>query len=212
MELSHLTVHYSCNVVYLIHILQINIFNCFSGKLQTELKYLEPQSRGMCLCTFSFEDRTTHVLGGFEDGSVAVWDIRYPDKELSFLKLYSEPTMCLDYNTNMRHGVCGSPLNTLETFTLTEQFILEKSYSMPLRNSGVSTVKIRHDGRILASGGWDGRIRIFGCKKGKPLAALNFHTDVVQSMCFASDKAQEHYSNLLICGSKDQRISLWKIY
>ena len=55
------------------------------------------------------------------------------------------------------------------------------------------------------------RIRIFGCKKGKPLAALNFHTDVVQCLDFAPNDA-ENYANLLMCGSKDERISLWKLY
>ena len=28
--------------------------------------------------------------------------------------------MCIDYNACTRHGVCGSPLSTLETFTCTE--------------------------------------------------------------------------------------------
>ncbi len=28
--------------------------------------------------------------------------------------------MCIDYNANTRHGICGSPDNTLETFTYSE--------------------------------------------------------------------------------------------
>ena len=56
------------------------------------------------------------------------------------------------------------------------------------------------------------RIRVFGCKKGKPLAALNFHSESVQSVAFATSDSPEKYNNLLICGSKDHRISLWKLY
>ena len=28
--------------------------------------------------------------------------------------------MCVDYDTDTRHGVCGSPLDTLETFTVNQ--------------------------------------------------------------------------------------------
>ena len=32
-----------------------------------------------------------HLLGGFEDGSVALWDCRNDSSELTSLKLFSEP-------------------------------------------------------------------------------------------------------------------------
>ena len=34
---------------------------------------------------------TAQVLAGCEDGSLVVWDTRMPDKELSSLKMFSEP-------------------------------------------------------------------------------------------------------------------------
>lgn len=37
------------------------------------------------------------------------------------------------------------------------QFQLQKQYTVELRNPGVSSVKVRQDSRIMASGGWDGR-------------------------------------------------------
>ena len=40
---------------------------------------------------------------------------------------------------------------------LSPQETLEKCYSVPLHNSGVSDVKVRPDHKIIASGGWDGR-------------------------------------------------------
>ena len=84
--------------------------------------------------------------------------------------------MSLDYNTDTRHGVSGSALNTLETFTFTKvtqadsQYCnsllcdvavkggLCQKYSVSIKNSGVSSVAIRLDGKIMASGGWDGRL------------------------------------------------------
>ena len=102
---------------------------------------------------------------------------------------------------------------------------------MELKNAGVADVSVRQDSKIIASGGCDGRllltwiittlfpfccyvhrVRVFGWKKGKPLAILNYHSAVVHCVSFAGDKAQLEDSNLMICGSKDERISLWKIY
>ena len=52
-----------------------------------------------------------------------------------------------------------------------------------LTNAGVSVAGIRPDRRLLATGGWDHRIRIFSWKhpeKAKPLAVLPFHTQAIK--------------------------------
>ena len=109
---------------------------------------------------------------------------------------------------------------------------MEKRFGVDLKNPGVADVAVRRDGKIMASGGWDGRyviyftyspapyavsltlyrIRVFGWKKGNPLAILNYHSAVVHCVAFAGHQAPSEDSNLLICGSKDSRISLWKLY
>lgn len=49
----------------------------------------------MCVKVFCAGGGVVHVLGGFEDGSVVLWDCRRGSSELAALKLYSEPgTMC----------------------------------------------------------------------------------------------------------------------
>lgn len=55
------------------------------------------------------------------------------------------------------------------------------------------------------------RIRVFGCKKGKPLAVLDYHSGTIQSIAFTGSSLA-HRSNLMISGSKDGRVSLWKLY
>ena len=41
--------------------------------------------------TFDAETGVVHCMGGFEDGSVLVWDTRNTGEELARLKLFSEP-------------------------------------------------------------------------------------------------------------------------
>lgn len=79
-----------------------------------------------------------------------------------------------------------------------------------LVNAGISDITIRPDKKILATAGWDHRIRIFGWKKLKPLAVLDYHTATVHCVSF-SDHSNPR-DRLLAAGSKDQRISVWSIY
>jgi WD40 repeat protein len=81
----------------------------------------------------------------------------------------------------------------------------EKGYK--LQNKGVAEVAIRrHDERLVASAGWDHRVRIFDWRKLVHLAALNFHSDSVYTIDFSAD------GRLLATGSKDNRVALWEIY
>lgn len=51
-------------------------------------------STGMCMCVQAcagLSSATAHILGGFEDGSVVLWDCRNPSRELSSLKVFAEP-------------------------------------------------------------------------------------------------------------------------
>ena len=42
-------------------------------------------------------------------------------------------------------------------FTCVVKSVIEKKFSVELRNSGVADMAVRGDGKIMASGGWDGR-------------------------------------------------------
>lgn len=87
--------------------------------------------------------------------------------------------MCLAFDAKQLSGICGSPTNSLEAFALSkeevrptsramctfvqcffcfDQCVLEKRYSVELKNAGVADVSVRQDSKIIASGGWDGRL------------------------------------------------------
>ena len=48
---------------------------------------------GMCTCVkwYVSPDGVAHILAGFEDGSVVLWDCRNNETELAALKLFAEP-------------------------------------------------------------------------------------------------------------------------
>uniref|UniRef100_A0A8D0HBR5 G protein subunit beta 1 like n=1 Tax=Sphenodon punctatus TaxID=8508 RepID=A0A8D0HBR5_SPHPU len=149
------------------------------------------------------------LLSGYEDGSVILWNLSV-GKSLSRLACHQEPIMSLDFDSEKAKGVSGSSEKVLCVWSLNEQQDLKVHQTHQLTNSGIADVCIRPDKKILATGGWDYRLRIFGWKKLKPLAVLDYHTATVHCVSFSNHSRPRE--RLLEAGSKDHRISVWSIY
>ncbi|XP_012510446.1 PREDICTED: guanine nucleotide-binding protein subunit beta-like protein 1 isoform X3 [Propithecus coquereli] len=144
------------------------------------------------------------LLAGYEDGSVVLWDIS-ERKMCSRVACHEEPVMGLDFDPQKARGVSGSAGKALAVWSLDGRQALQVRGTHELTNPGVAEVTIRPDRKILATAGWDHRIRVFHWRTMKPLAVLALHSAAVQCVAFAA-------SGLLAAGSKDQRISVWSLY
>ncbi|KAM6965582.1 guanine nucleotide-binding protein subunit beta-like protein 1 isoform 1-T1 [Aplochiton taeniatus] len=148
------------------------------------------------------------LLAGYEDGSLLLWDVSQRSV-LSRVTTHPEPVMCLAFDPRRLQGISGSSDKNLWSWTLDGQQNLQVKDPVALINPGVSQLCVRGDCKILASAGWDHRVRVFGWKKLQPLAVLQHHSDMVLSVAFSDH--QDPRSRLLAAGSKDRRISLWSI-
>ncbi|XP_077805144.1 guanine nucleotide-binding protein subunit beta-like protein 1 isoform X2 [Macaca mulatta] len=144
------------------------------------------------------------LLAGYEDGSVALWDVS-EQKVCSHIACHEEPVMDLDFDSQKARGISGSAGKALAVWSLDGQQALQVRGTHELTNPGIAEITIRPDRKILATAGWDHRIRVFHWRTMQPLAVLAFHSAAVQCVAFAAD-------GLLAAGSKDQRISLWSLY
>ncbi|XP_044921247.1 guanine nucleotide-binding protein subunit beta-like protein 1 isoform X4 [Mustela putorius furo] len=144
------------------------------------------------------------LLAGYEDGSVALWDVS-ERKVCSRVACHTEPVMGFDFDSQKTRGVSGSAEKALAVWSLDEQQALQVCRTHELTNPGIADVKIRPDCKILATAGWDHRVRVFHWRTMKPLAVLRFHSATVHCVAFAAD-------GLLAAGSGDQRISIWSLY
>ncbi|XP_048819922.1 guanine nucleotide-binding protein subunit beta-like protein 1 isoform X1 [Lagopus muta] len=149
------------------------------------------------------------LLAGYEDGSVLLWNLS-TGKVLSQLICHQEPVMSLDFDSEKAKGISGSSEKVLSIWSLNEQQNLQVQKTHRLVNAGISDITIRPDKKIVATAGWDHRIRIFGWKKLKPLAVLDYHTATVHSVSFSDHSSPT--DRLLAAGAKDHRISIWSIY
>ena len=161
-----------------------------------------PTSHGMVMCMA--EVNANSFLGGYEDGSTILWDMTQ-QKLLSTSKLYQETVMCITFSHVCHRGVMGSVCNVLKMFTIDDDGQINVIKEMTITNPGVNCLAFRTDGKLFASGGWDGQVRIFSTKKASLLALLTFHASSVQALCFNDD-------NSLAVGGKDGAVSVWSVY
>ncbi|KAM9055306.1 guanine nucleotide-binding protein subunit beta-like protein 1 isoform 1-T3 [Megaptera novaeangliae] len=177
---------------------------------KTSVCSLKPEAQarpGMPMCLQLWQADSSPrplLLAGYEDGSVALWDVS-SRKVCSRVACHTEPVMGLDFDSQEARGISGSAEKTLAVWSLDEQQALQVRGTHVLTNPGIADVKIRPDRRILATAGWDHRVRVFHWRTMKPLAVLAFHTATVHCVAFAAD-------GLLATGSGDQRISVWSLY
>ncbi|WVQ96250.1 hypothetical protein IAU59_003354 [Kwoniella sp. CBS 9459] len=75
----------------------------------------------------------------------------------------------------------------LEKQISTEDHSIMRDHS--LKQIGNSCVVVRPDGRVVAVGGWDGKIRLFSTETLKPLGTLSSHRDTVHAITFANPPA-----------------------
>jgi WD40 repeat protein len=195
---------------------QIHLFDASGQNSKTPLCVLTADHKYGSATCLKFGSNATNsscsLFVGYESGHLVAFDAR-AGHVLSDLSVHQQqPVMCLDYDAQNALGVSGSPDDALALWRVPESneerdnLYVEKT--VKLTNAGVAAVKVRsRDGKVVVSGGWDGRIRYFSWKKGamKPLAVLNIHRDTVSCLDFDDN-------GNLAAGSRDGLISLWNLY
>jgi len=147
--------------------------------------------------------RQNHIMAGYEDGSIIVWDVRSPDREKNATQLHGEAVSSFDYCERTERGVSASVDGKVVSWGGTE---LKQTATADVKG-GIACVRARPDGKLFAVGGCDSRIHMYSGKpKLLPLAVIRAHTQSVQSLAFDS------CDHTLAAGSRDKTVSMWSIY
>ncbi|KAG6549121.1 hypothetical protein Mapa_009347 [Marchantia paleacea] len=165
---------------------------------------------GMCMALHAFQTEAggyLEVLSGYEDGSMALWDLRFSNLPRINEKIHSEPVLSIKLDSTCEAGVSGSADNKLVMFSLAHSensFRVKSEITLP--QPGIADIDLRNDKKIFATAGWDHRVRIFDYRKRRPLAVLKYHAAGVTGVVFSEDR------KLLVSSSDDSTIALWSIY
>ncbi|KAG6590659.1 uncharacterized protein IUM83_15356 [Phytophthora cinnamomi] len=177
--------------------------------------------RGMCVSLSLFNSSVersedgargnlqTYIAAGFEGGQLAIMDLRSGGKVAceTTVAQGANALLSFDVTRDGRSAICGSSGEELYTTNFdVATYTLESRSFYSCAHGGFSCVRIREDQRIVATAGWDHRVRVFHLRKLKPLAVLKYHSESVFALDFSADSA------LLTSCSKDQKIALWSLY
>ena len=115
--------------------------------------------------------------------------------------------MCFDYCKSIQMGWAGSAELSFKQFEIDDSCLLRSVDSLDLVNPGLNAIKIRRlDLKIYALGGWDFRVRVYGVKKNRLLAVLDFHKGAINTIDFSLN------NGMMAVGSNDNMISFWNLY
>ncbi|CAK8673686.1 unnamed protein product [Clavelina lepadiformis] len=205
----------------------MNVWDLKNTKILSRLIPPDGFKLGMPMCSKLVNVHSNLVAFiGYEDGTMLKWDVTNEKVISKGERLFDEPVMTFDLCNDTaldsaQFGFCASATNELIKWHVETNFSKEANLNskvedfqimkkISLLNPGIASLKIRSDKKIIATGGWDYKVRIFSFKSLKPLAVLQYHTGTVQTVAFS--ECLQSFGQLLACGSNDNKISVWKLY
>ena len=154
------------------------------------------------------------LMAGYEAGEIVLWDW---SNNLALMEIilasHLGTLMAVTWDLDRgRVAAVGSEARVV----VVDTEAMEVTRVREVTNPGLGAVMVRGDGRLLVTGGWDARLRLFswGSDKLKPLAVLQFHTEAVETLLCCDNLAEGRLAGrrLILAGGKDGKISFWDIY
>ncbi|KAF2767587.1 WD40 repeat-like protein [Teratosphaeria nubilosa] len=186
------------------------------------------------------QDQSLLVIAGYEGGNTCLWSQNPMTKiwkVVNTYKLHSQPILSLDAVPTLACFYTSSADAAIAQYSLYTQ---ADPKVVQTKHAGQQSLTVRDDGKIFATAGWDGRVRVYSCKTMKELAVLKWHKEGCYALAFARSRYPDRMNisvpegpgvvtkreltvsqrrqqtaketHWLAAGSKDGKISLWDIY
>ncbi|KAL3473054.1 WD repeat protein [Aspergillus californicus] len=152
------------------------------------------------------------VTAAYEDGHVMVFGCRgvftnnhplinpdgtaEPQKKWKWEKLYgcrphTQPVLSIDVPPSGDYFISSSAdailvKHPISFFGSSRTAIEKPLKSLNTRHAGQQGLRIRADGKIFATAGWDSRVRVYSCKTMRELAVLKWHKEGCYAVAFGS--------------------------
>ncbi|XP_037952630.1 guanine nucleotide-binding protein subunit beta-like protein 1 [Teleopsis dalmanni] len=168
---------------------------------------------GTVYCIKPFECASqVFLLAGYESGHFLTWDLS-SGVIVDMLQLEPEP-MGLDYDPITNRGIVGGASDKLSSISYQRKSMqLQHGSDINIKNAGINCVRIRADQKVFATGGWDGRVRIFSWKSLRPLAVLTEHkTGGIMDIAYSEAKVPMWNAPIMAAAGMDGQITLWDLY
>lgn len=182
----------------------VDIFSLPSERRVHSIPPAEEGKTGMVMALrILYINSSLYLIVGTESGLTSVqklnsnsnqWETTYISKP------HTQPILSLDITSITPSLVRAAPSNVRYYTSSADALItlnpLQKiGENKPLKtlqskHSGQQSLCVRSDGKIFATGGWDGRVRVYSAKSLKELAVLKWHKEGVYGVAFAEIRSE----------------------
>ncbi|KAE8372027.1 ASTRA-associated protein 1 [Aspergillus bertholletiae] len=145
------------------------------------------------------EEKKLYVASAYEDGQVMVFVRRgrltEPDfsgksgqwkwEKVYVTRAHSQPVLSIDVCVTAGYFVSSAADALLVKHPVPGLGAEVPVKKVDTKHSGQQGVRVRSDGKIFATAGWDSRIRVYSCKTMRELAVLKWHKEGCYTVAFA---------------------------
>lgn len=218
----------------------IDIFQLPSEKRLSKIQSDKSINTGMVMTVRLVQEGENLVLvAGYEDGQVTVHKRCPIDtapvwtwERIMISRPHKQPVLSLDITPDHLFFITSSADAILAKYPF-KSSSAEKV--IDTKHAGQQDLKIRSDGKVFATAGWDKNVRVYSVKTLKELAVLKWHQLGCYALAFAQIQTEvgheeqdggtnavvklkqewenrQRHIHWLVAGSKDGKISMWDIY
>jgi hypothetical protein len=171
---------------------------------------------------------------GMTDAPPQLLDL--PDLPLSFTKQVAGPSQ---HNMSKPSGLSSllssaEPQANIQPAQLPPPVVtVQPPYKVTdTKHAGQQSLRVRSDGRLVVTGGWDARVRIYSAKTLKEVAVLKWHKEGVYAIAVGAmmesnelpkrigewakfqqmREAESMLTHWVAAGAKDGKVSLWEVF
>lgn len=183
---------------------------------------------GMCLSSDILHNGPNRLIlaAGYDNGNVSVFqsdDALAAFTESKRLQLFPQTILDLSLRrtpmADLKLIACGAG-KQLKMVLLTFGFHDVSAVEHTVSEAGIGSLDVDRDDLVVATGGWDARLRFFSAKSLVQLGVQSLHLDTVNAVRFfqfaprplqGPARPSQRFSQLLVAASKDTTISLWDV-
>ncbi|KAJ9644487.1 Astra associated protein 1 Asa1 [Coniosporium apollinis] len=175
---------------------QVDVFQLPSERRILTVPDVKSTKTGMIMAIRILYKKDLIAITGYESGHAAIHAHSSSDNTWQLLYLcnaHTQPILSLDASPDLTCFFTSSADATIGKHPLiapTKTQSREHSADGPLKavntgHAGQQSLRVRDDGKIYATAGWDGRVRVYSTKTMKELAVLKWHEEGVYAVAFA---------------------------
>ncbi|GAB7338490.1 hypothetical protein MBLNU457_5243t1 [Dothideomycetes sp. NU457] len=139
----------------------------------------------MALRLIVSSDNTVTVVAGYESGAVAVFrQVDRAFERVLLTKAHSQPVLSIDVSPGGECAFSSGADAAIVRYDLRDTGG-ETVKIVQTKHAGQQSLAVRSDGRIFATAGWDGRMRVYSAQSMKELAVLKWHKEGCYALAFA---------------------------